>query len=70
MEIVKPLDDIYRKSSKIASLRGRSQFVIIINTIDPTGQEEGTMRTIGIGLIGWGFMGRAHTHALRSIPLF
>ena len=28
------------------------------------------MRTIGIGLIGWGFMGRAHTHALRSIPLF
>ena len=28
------------------------------------------MRTIGIGLIGWGFMGRAHTHALKSISLF
>ena len=28
------------------------------------------MKTIGIGLIGWGFMGRTHTHALRSIALF
>ena len=28
------------------------------------------MKKIGIGLIGWGFMGRAHTHALRSIALF
>ena len=26
-------------------------------------------RTIGIGVIGWGFMGRMHTHAIRSIPL-
>ena len=33
MNIVKSLSDIYRKSSKIASLRGRGQFVIIINTI-------------------------------------
>ena len=28
------------------------------------------MKTIGIGLIGWGFMGKTHTHALRSLPLF
>lgn len=28
------------------------------------------MKTIGIGLIGWGFMGRTHTHALQSIALF
>lgn len=28
------------------------------------------MKTIGIGIIGWGFMGRTHAHALRSIPLF
>lgn len=28
------------------------------------------MREIGIGLIGWGFMGKTHTHALREIPLF
>lgn len=28
------------------------------------------MKTIGIGLIGWGFMGRTHTHALRSIALY
>jgi len=28
------------------------------------------MKTIGIGLIGWGFMGKTHTHALRSIALF
>ena len=28
------------------------------------------MRTIGIGVIGWGFMGRMHTQALRSIPLY
>lgn len=27
------------------------------------------MRDIGIAVIGWGFMGRTHTHALRSIPL-
>ncbi len=28
------------------------------------------MRKIGIGIIGWGFMGRTHTHSFRSIPLF
>lgn len=28
------------------------------------------MKTIGIGLIGWGFMGRTHTEALRNIALF
>ena len=28
------------------------------------------MRTIGVGVIGWGFMGKTHTHALRSIALF
>ena len=28
------------------------------------------MKTIGIGLIGWGFMGRTHAHALQSLPLF
>ena len=28
------------------------------------------MRRIGIGIIGWGFMGKTHTHAVRSIPLF
>lgn len=28
------------------------------------------MKTIGIGVIGWGFMGRTHTHALLSLPLF
>ena len=28
------------------------------------------MKSIGVGIIGWGFMGRAHTHSLRSIPLF
>lgn len=28
------------------------------------------MQTIGIGIIGWGFMGQTHTHAVRSIPLF
>jgi len=28
------------------------------------------MKTIGIGLIGWGFMGKTHTQALRSIGLF
>lgn len=27
------------------------------------------MRSIGIAVIGWGFMGRTHTHALRAIPL-
>ena len=28
------------------------------------------MKTIGIGVIGWGFMGKTHTQALRSIPIF
>ncbi|MBR2570865.1 MAG: Gfo/Idh/MocA family oxidoreductase [Clostridia bacterium] len=28
------------------------------------------MQKIGIGVIGWGFMGKTHTHALREIPLF
>lgn len=28
------------------------------------------MRTIGIGIIGWGFMGRTHARAIQSIPLF
>ncbi|MBR0463014.1 MAG: Gfo/Idh/MocA family oxidoreductase [Clostridia bacterium] len=28
------------------------------------------MKTFGIGVIGWGFMGRTHTMALRNIPLF
>ena len=28
------------------------------------------MKTIGVGLIGWGFMGRTHTEALRNIALF
>jgi len=28
------------------------------------------MKTIGIGLIGWGFMGKTHTHALQSLALF
>ena len=28
------------------------------------------MRTIGVGIIGWGFMGKTHTQALRSLPLF
>jgi predicted dehydrogenase len=28
------------------------------------------MKEIGIGIIGWGFMGRTHAHALRAIPLF
>ena len=28
------------------------------------------MKTITVGVIGWGFMGQTHTHALRSIPLF
>ena len=27
------------------------------------------MKSIGIAVIGWGFMGRTHTHALRAIPL-
>lgn len=27
------------------------------------------MKTIGIAVIGWGFMGRTHTHALRAIPM-
>ena len=28
------------------------------------------MRTLGIGVIGWGFMGKTHAQALRSLPLF
>ena len=28
------------------------------------------MATIGVGVIGWGFMGKTHTQALRSIPLY
>ncbi|MBR4442578.1 MAG: Gfo/Idh/MocA family oxidoreductase, partial [Clostridia bacterium] len=28
------------------------------------------MKTIGIGIIGWGFMGRTHALAARSLPLF
>ncbi len=28
------------------------------------------MKTLTIGVIGWGFMGKTHTQALRSIPLF
>lgn len=28
------------------------------------------MKTIGIGVIGWGFMGKAHTQALLDLPLF
>ncbi|MDD6884561.1 MAG: Gfo/Idh/MocA family oxidoreductase [Eubacteriales bacterium] len=28
------------------------------------------MRSIGAGVIGWGFMGKTHTHAMRSLPLF
>ncbi len=27
------------------------------------------MKTVNIAVIGWGFMGRMHTHAIRSIPL-
>jgi len=27
------------------------------------------MKEIGIAIVGWGFMGRTHTHALRAIPL-
>jgi len=27
------------------------------------------MKEIGVAVIGWGFMGRTHTHALHSIPL-
>ena len=28
------------------------------------------MKTIGVGIIGWGFMGKTHTLALRNLPLF
>ena len=28
------------------------------------------MRDIGVGIVGWGFMGRTHAHALREMPLF
>lgn len=28
------------------------------------------MQEIGIGVVGWGFMGRTHTHALRELGLF
>ena len=30
----------------------------------------GRMNTYGIGIIGWGFMGRAHAHAVRALPLY
>jgi hypothetical protein len=29
-----------------------------------------TMQEIGVGIVGWGFMGRTHAHVLREIPLF
>ena len=28
------------------------------------------MRELGVGIVGWGFMGRMHAHAVRSIPLY
>ena len=28
------------------------------------------MREIGVGIVGWGFMGRTHAHVLREMPLF
>lgn len=28
------------------------------------------MKTISVGVIGWGFMGMTHSQALRSIGLF
>ena len=28
------------------------------------------MKTISVGVIGWGFMGKTHAQALRSIALF
>lgn len=28
------------------------------------------MRTIGVGVIGWGFMGKTHTHSLRDMRMF
>ena len=28
------------------------------------------MRTYGIGIVGWGFMGRTHALAVRSLPLY
>ena len=30
---------------------------------------EDKMKQINVAILGWGFMGRAHTHSLRSIPL-
>ena len=32
--------------------------------------EETHMRTYGIGIIGWGFMGQTHALAIRTLPLF
>ncbi len=32
--------------------------------------EDTHMRTYGIGIIGWGFMGRTHALAIRTLPLF
>src|SRR5690606_34076745 len=29
-----------------------------------------TQRTLNVGLIGYRFMGRAHSHALRALPVF
>ena len=28
------------------------------------------MRTYGVGIIGWGFMGQTHALAIRTLPLF
>ena len=32
--------------------------------------EDTHMRTYGIGIIGWGFMGQTHALAIRTLPLF
>jgi len=33
-------------------------------------QEEMELKQIGIGVIGWGFMGKTHTLALKTMPLY